>query len=65
MRIEELPVVKEFVFLEELLGLASNQAISFEIYLLLGTSSISKAPYHIVPIELKELLDKGFICPTH
>ena len=44
----------------------------FEIEVLPGTSPISKAPYRMAPIELKELqtqlqdlLDKGFIRPSH
>lgn len=45
--------------------------VDFCIELELGTSPISRAPYNIAPIELKELklqlqelLDKGFICPS-
>ena len=44
----------------------------FEIELVLGTGPISKAPYRMSPAELKELqeqlqelLNKGFICPSH
>ena len=46
--------------------------IKFKIDLLPGTALISKAPYRIVPSELKELksqlqelLDKGYIHPNH
>ena len=60
------------VFLEELPGLPPDRAISFEIELLPRTAPISKAPYRMAPAELKELqlqlqelLEKGFICPSH
>ena len=39
------------VFFEELPGLSSNR----EIELLSGTAPISKAPYWMAPVELKEL----------
>ena len=70
----EVPVVREFieVFPEELPGLPPSREISFKIELLPGTGPISKAPYRMAPAELKklqtqlqELLDKGFIRPSH
>ena len=66
----DVPVVREFmeIFPEEL---APKWDISFEIELILGTRPISKAPYGIAPVGLKELqaqlqelLDKGFIRPS-
>lgn len=49
-------------------GLPPNQELEFSIDLLPGTAPISKAPYQVAPIELKELkiqlqklLDKCFI----
>ncbi|KAL5577635.1 hypothetical protein UlMin_019334 [Ulmus minor] len=69
-RIEDVPVVKEFidVFPEELPGLPPDRAITFEINVTPGTAPISKAPYRMAPVELKELqvqlqelLDKGFV----
>ncbi|KAL5538765.1 hypothetical protein UlMin_046214 [Ulmus minor] len=68
--IEDVPVVKEFVdvFPEELPGLPPDRAITFEINVTPGTAPISKAPYRMAPVELKELqvqlqelLDKGFV----
>ena len=60
------------IFPEELPGLPPVREISFEIELLPGTGPISKAPYRMAPAELKELqiqlqelLDKGFIRPSH
>ncbi|KAL5540692.1 hypothetical protein UlMin_043344 [Ulmus minor] len=69
-RIEDVPVVREFVdvFPEELPGLPPDRAITFEINVTPGTAPISKAPYRMAPVELKELqvqlqelLDKGFV----
>ena len=60
------------VFPEERLGLPLGQEIEIEIELLPRTTPISKVPYQIAPIELKELkqqlqelLDKKFICPSY
>ena len=60
------------VFPEELPGLPAEREILFEIELLPGTAPVSKAPYRMAPAELKELqtqlqelLDKGFIRPSH
>ena len=54
---EDIAVVQELsdVFPEELPGLPPDWEISFEIELLLGTSPVSKAPYRMTPVELKEL----------
>jgi hypothetical protein len=71
-KIEEIPIVQDFldVFPEELPGLPPDREIEFTIDLLLGTRPISKAPYRMAPLELRELkqlqglLDRGFICPS-
>jgi len=72
-KLEEIPIVSDFldVFPEELPGLPPNREIEFTIDLLPGTGPISKAPYRMAPLELKEfkkqlqeLLDKGFIRPS-
>jgi hypothetical protein len=72
-RIEEIPIIKEFVdvFLEELPGIPPDREIEFTIDLLPDIAPISKAPYRMAPLELKELkdqlqelLDKGFIRPS-
>ncbi|XP_074366170.1 uncharacterized protein LOC141707082 [Apium graveolens] len=71
--IKEIPVVNEFedVFLEELPGLPPDREIEFTIDLAPGTQPISKAPYRMAPIEIKELvtqlqelLEKGVIRPS-
>ena len=68
-----IPVLCDFedVFPEELLGSPLLRKIDFGIELIPDTQPISKAPYRIAPIELKELklqldelLQKGFIRPS-
>nr|GEW35739.1 retrotransposon protein, putative, Ty3-gypsy subclass [Tanacetum cinerariifolium] len=68
--LETYPVVQDFsdVFPEELPGIPPEREVEFGIELILGTQPISKAPYRMAPIELKELkeqlqelLDLGFI----
>ena len=56
-RLEDIPVVKEFpdVFPEDLPGIPPNREIDFQIELAPGTEPISKAPYRMAPLELKEL----------
>ncbi|XP_073120865.1 uncharacterized protein [Henckelia pumila] len=70
--IEDLPVVNEFpdVFLHEIPGFSPVREVEFGIELMLGTSSISREPYHLAPSEMRELknqlqdlLDKGYIRP--
>ena len=43
------------VFLEDLPGLPPDSAMEFEIELIPGTGSISKASYRMTPVKLKEL----------
>jgi len=73
LKLEDIPIVREFpdVFPEDLSGLPPDREIEFSIDLLPGSSPISKAPYRMAPVELRELkaqlqelLDKGFIRPT-
>ncbi|KAL5540177.1 hypothetical protein UlMin_043726 [Ulmus minor] len=70
VELEDVPVVKELeeVFPKELPGIPPDREMTFEIELVPGTVPISKAPYRMAPMELKELqtqlqelLDKGFI----
>ncbi|KAA0056300.1 pol protein [Cucumis melo var. makuwa] len=67
------PVVRDYpdVFPEELPGLPPHREVEFAIELEPGTVPISRAPYRMAPVELKELkvqlqelLDKGFIRPS-
>ena len=72
--VKDVPIVNEFltVFPEDLPGLPPDREIEFEIELIPGTAPISKTPYRMAPAELKELkiqlqdlLEKGFIRPSH
>ena len=71
--VDEIPVVRKFpdLFPDEIPSLPPIRELDFTIELQLGTTPISKAPYRMAPIELKELktqiedlLDKGFIRPS-
>ena len=57
VQLKDILVVQEFpdVFPEELPGLPLERELEFIIELVLGTSPISIIPYHMDPIELKEL----------
>ncbi|XP_009791291.2 uncharacterized protein [Nicotiana sylvestris] len=68
-----VPIVNKFpeVFPEDLPGIPPDREIDFGIDLLPGTKPISIPPYRMAPVELKELkvqlkdlLDKGFIRPS-
>ncbi|KAL8125506.1 hypothetical protein AgCh_012974 [Apium graveolens] len=56
-KFEDIPVVNEFpdVFPDELPGLPPDREIEFAIDLALGTEPVSKAPYRMAPVEMKEL----------
>ncbi|KZV26694.1 hypothetical protein F511_31305 [Dorcoceras hygrometricum] len=69
----DIPVVCDFadVFPDEIPGLPPYREVDFSIELMPGTQPISKAPYRMAPIELKELKDqledlltKGYIRPS-
>nr|GFC16135.1 retrotransposon protein [Tanacetum cinerariifolium] len=71
--IHDQPIVSEFpdVFPDELLGIPSVCDVEFNIELIPGSKPISKAPYRMALIELKELkdqlqelLERGFIRPS-
>jgi hypothetical protein len=72
-RLEDIHVVHEFpdVFPDDLPGMPPERAIKFKIELQPGTAPISKIPYKMsqeelaeLKIQLKDLLDKGFIHPS-
>jgi hypothetical protein len=71
--IEEIPVVREFsgVFPDDLSGMPHERDIEFKIELQPGTAPIAKSPYKMtreelaeLKIQLKDLLDKGYIRPS-
>jgi hypothetical protein len=72
-RLEDIHLVREFpdVFPDDLPVMPPERAIEFKIELQPGTAPISKAPYKMsweelaeLKIQLKDLLDKGFIRPS-
>lgn len=69
----EVDVVRDYVdvFPNELPGLPLPRHTDFHIDLISGVAPIAKAPYWLVPSEIKEMmshlqefLDKGFIRPS-
>ncbi|GKF53939.1 hypothetical protein Tco_0160849, partial [Tanacetum coccineum] len=72
-RLEDVPIVQDFpeVFPEDLSGLPPTRQVEFQIDLVPGAAPVPRAPYRLVPSEmkelskqLKELSDKGFIRPS-
>ncbi|XP_071921801.1 uncharacterized protein [Coffea arabica] len=70
VKLEDMPVISEYpdVFSEELGSLPPEREIEFKVDLAPGTTPISKTPYRMAPVELKELkiqlqdlLERGFI----
>jgi hypothetical protein len=71
--LEDIPVACEFpdVFPEDFLGMPLDRDVEFTIELQPGTAPISRWQYKMtskelpeLKIELKELLDKVYICPS-
>ncbi|XP_075481157.1 uncharacterized protein LOC142521868 [Primulina tabacum] len=71
--LSEIPVVNEFqdIFPDEIPEFPPSREIEFSIELNSGTTPISKKPYRMAPLELKELkeqlqelLNKGYIRPS-
>ena len=73
LKLENIPIVRDYidVFPKDLPGLPPEREVEFTIDLAPVTVPVSKAPYRMAPMELKELkiqlqelLDKGFIRPS-
>jgi hypothetical protein len=71
--IEEIPMVREFqdVFPDNLPGIPPERDIEFKIEFQPGTAPIARSPYNMsqeelaeLKIQLKDLLDKGYIRPS-
>ena len=69
----DIPIVCDYldIFSEELPGLPPHREIEFAIDVVQGATPASITPYRMAPLELKELklqlqelLEKGFICPS-
>ncbi|GJS69966.1 putative reverse transcriptase domain-containing protein [Tanacetum coccineum] len=72
-RLKDVPIVQDFldVFHEDLSSLPLTRQVEFQIDLIPGAAPIARAPYRLVPSEmkelseqLKELSDKSFIRPS-
>ncbi|GKB52018.1 putative reverse transcriptase domain-containing protein [Tanacetum coccineum] len=59
-RLEDVPVICEFpkVFLDDLPGLPPPRQVKFKIELVPGAALFARAPYSLVPLEMKELFDQ-------
>nr|GFB14497.1 putative reverse transcriptase domain-containing protein [Tanacetum cinerariifolium] len=71
--LQDVPIVQDFpeVFPEDLPGPPPIRPVEFQIDLVPGAALVARAPYRLVPSEmkelaeqLKELSDKGFIRPS-
>ena len=71
--VSEIPIFCEFldVFPDDLPGMPPDRDVEFKIELQPGTAPISRRPYKMAPnelaelkVQLKELMDKGFIRPS-
>ncbi|GJV20533.1 putative nucleotidyltransferase, ribonuclease H, partial [Tanacetum coccineum] len=72
-RLKDVPIISDFleVFPEELSGLPLPRQVEFQIDLVPRAAPVACAPYRLVPsemrelsVQLQELLEKGFICPS-
>jgi hypothetical protein len=73
LKLEDIHVIRELpdMFPDDLPRMAPKRVIEFNVELQLGTAPIAKAPYKMLPMELKELKiqlevlrDKGYIHPS-
>ncbi|GJX35861.1 putative reverse transcriptase domain-containing protein [Tanacetum coccineum] len=57
-RIEDVPVIRDFpkVFPDDLPKLPPPRQVEFRIDLVSGAAPVARAPYHLAPSEIKELL---------
>ncbi|XP_076896790.1 uncharacterized protein LOC143549900 [Bidens hawaiensis] len=57
-KVEEVSVVCEFpdIFPNELPGIPPDREVEFKIDLVPGAKPVAKAPYHLPPLEMKELM---------
>nr|GEW08790.1 putative reverse transcriptase domain-containing protein [Tanacetum cinerariifolium] len=72
-QLQDVPVICNFpeVFPDDLPGLPPPRKVEFKIELIPSDAPVARTPYRLAPSELKELSDqlkelseKGFICPS-
>ncbi|GJX97596.1 putative reverse transcriptase domain-containing protein [Tanacetum coccineum] len=72
-QLEDVLVIRDFpeMFPDDLPGLPSSRQVEFRIDLVSGVAPVARAPYRLAPykmrelsVQLKELLEKGFIRPS-
>nr|GEZ99263.1 putative reverse transcriptase domain-containing protein [Tanacetum cinerariifolium] len=72
-QVKDVPIVQDFpkVFPDNLPGLPPARPVEFQIDLIPGAAPVARAPYHLAPSEMNELLEqlqelsnKGFIRPS-
>ncbi|GJR81686.1 putative reverse transcriptase domain-containing protein [Tanacetum coccineum] len=72
-QLQDVPVIRNIpeVFPDDLPGLPPPRQVEFRIELVPGAALVTRTPYLLEPSELKELsdqlkelLEKGFICPS-
>ncbi|GKC85018.1 hypothetical protein Tco_1140735, partial [Tanacetum coccineum] len=59
-RLEDVPIVRDFpdVFPEDLPGLPLTRQVEFQIDFLPSATPVARAPYRLVPSEMKELSEQ-------
>ncbi|GKB48438.1 putative reverse transcriptase domain-containing protein [Tanacetum coccineum] len=73
IKAQDVPAILDFpeVFPDDLPGLPPLRQVDFRIDLVPGAAPVARAPYRLeqsemreLSIQLQELLEKGFICPS-
>nr|GFD57110.1 putative reverse transcriptase domain-containing protein [Tanacetum cinerariifolium] len=59
-RLKDIPIVRDFpeVFLKDLSCLPPIRPVEFQIDLVPGVAPVARAPYRLVPSEMKELAEQ-------
>nr|GFD12896.1 reverse transcriptase domain-containing protein [Tanacetum cinerariifolium] len=59
-QVKDVPIIQDFpeVFPADLPGLRPARPVEFQIDLIPGAAPVARAPYHLAPSEMKELLEQ-------
>ncbi|XP_051137549.1 uncharacterized protein LOC127255842 [Andrographis paniculata] len=65
-RLQNILVVRDFpdVFPDDIPGMPPAREMDFTIDIVSSAEPVSRAPHRMAPLELQELLDKGYIRPS-